>query len=174
MPDTLDHVNGLSTTESTRVATAAEQFEAAWRAGAPPAIEAYLPAGPARGAVLRELVHLDLEYRRKAGEGARVEDYLARFPELAGDRTAVLALVLSELELRGRQPDPMLEEYGRRFPDLYDAIRGERLGRRPAGPPGGPAPGGLGRFELREVLGSGSFGVVWKAWDRELGRAVAV
>jgi hypothetical protein len=40
--------------------------------------------------VLLELVHIELELRLKAGEAARVEAYLARCPELAGDRAVTL------------------------------------------------------------------------------------
>ena len=32
----------------------------------------------------------------------------------------------------------------------------------------------IGQFELREVVGSGGFGTVWKAWDRNLQRVVAL
>src|SRR5262245_48160822 len=32
----------------------------------------------------------------------------------------------------------------------------------------------IGPFDLRERLGQGQFGVVWKAWDTELERIVAV
>jgi hypothetical protein len=55
-------------------------------------------------------VHLELELRLKAGEAARAEEYLARYPELAGD-TAALDLITAEHELRRRTlalPDPDL------------------------------------------------------------------
>src|SRR5689334_17295809 len=56
-------------------------FERAWRGGLRPRIEDHLPTDPGpRWAVLVELVHAELEFRLKAGEAARVEDYLARFP----------------------------------------------------------------------------------------------
>ena len=57
-------------------------------------LEDYLPTGNCqRRAVLLELVHTDLEYRLKDGEPARVEEYLAHFPELKGDPAAELELI---------------------------------------------------------------------------------
>jgi hypothetical protein len=48
---------------------AIERFEAAQGQGLFPRLEDYLPPnGPAREAVLVELVHADLEYRLKQGE----------------------------------------------------------------------------------------------------------
>jgi serine/threonine protein kinase len=51
----------------------------------------------------------------------------------------------------------------------------------PGRPTGGPAGGDLvpgqlilGRYELRQVLGRGGAGTVWKAEDRQLGRIVAI
>src|SRR5262249_45382081 len=69
-------------------------FEEAWQRGPAPALGDYLRAdGPARQALLVELVHIDLELRLKSGEAARVETYLAAYPELAADRVATLDLI---------------------------------------------------------------------------------
>jgi serine/threonine-protein kinase len=57
-------------------------FEAAWKGGGHPRIEDYLkdsPA-PARVALLRELIPLDMEYRKRIGETVTEDDYRARFP----------------------------------------------------------------------------------------------
>src|SRR6516165_4936291 len=76
---------------------AVRRFEDGWRQDPRPAIDAYLPVeGRLRARVLVELVHIDLELRLKAGETARVEEYLARYPELAGDRAVTLALIAAE------------------------------------------------------------------------------
>jgi tetratricopeptide (TPR) repeat protein/tRNA A-37 threonylcarbamoyl transferase component Bud32 len=95
-----------------------ERFEDAWEAGTRPDIDAHLPPGPGRRAVLVELVHIDLERRLKAGQPARVEDYLARYADLA-DAAVVLDLAAAEFSLR-RRSEPGLDtaEYARRFPDL--------------------------------------------------------
>src|SRR5207302_3415578 len=69
-------------------------FEAAWkasgRAGARPRIEDYVAAvaEPEQAALCRELIKLDIEYRRRLGEEAVVEDYarfLAQEPAPPGD-----------------------------------------------------------------------------------------
>jgi len=57
-------------------------FEDAWKSGEPPQIESFVAGveGPLRPALLRELVLLELWYRKRQGEVPKVEDYLARFP----------------------------------------------------------------------------------------------
>src|SRR4029077_3339765 len=97
---------------------AVRRFEEAWRQGPRPVIDDYLPADrPLRSRVLLELVHIDLELRLKAGEAARVEEYLARYPELAGDRAVPLGLIAAEYELRGRrEPGLALDAHLQRFP----------------------------------------------------------
>ena len=96
-----------------------ERFESAWRRGERPAIDAFLPADPAeRRAVLVELVHAELECRLKAGEPARAEEYVRRYPELAVDRAQVLSLVARERAQRRRcEPDLTIQEYLGRFPE---------------------------------------------------------
>src|SRR5262249_32672465 len=96
---------------------AVRRFEHAWRQAPRPGIDDYLPIGaPLRSQVLIELVHIDLELRLKAGDTARVEEYLARYPELT-DRAVTLELIAAEQELRRRrEPGLALDEYLRRFP----------------------------------------------------------
>jgi hypothetical protein len=61
---------------------ACDRFEAAWLAGAHPRIEDYLPdvAGPEPDSFLRELLVLELAYRRRDGERPNQREYAARFP----------------------------------------------------------------------------------------------
>src|SRR5262249_27175049 len=109
---------------------AVHRFEDAWRQGARPAIDDYLPPGDGRRhRLLVELAHIELELRLKAGEAARVEEYLARYPELAGDRAAALGLVVVEYELRRRrEPGLGLDDYVQRFPQ-YRAELPEQVAR---------------------------------------------
>jgi hypothetical protein len=90
-----------------------KRFESAWRLGPRPVIGDYLPINvPLRSDVLVELVHIDLELRLKAGEPARVEEYVARYPELNDNRTVILELIAAEHELRRRrEPDLSLDEF---------------------------------------------------------------
>jgi serine/threonine-protein kinase len=66
-----------------RVDQACDRFEAACLAGAHPRLEDYLPqaAGAERDAFLRELLILELAYRRRDGQTPTFEEYAARFPE---------------------------------------------------------------------------------------------
>ena len=78
-------LNPLS--KARRIDNICDRFEAAWNAGTRPVIDEFLRDTPPeeQPAVLRELVILDLHYRRHAGETPQPEDYLARFPALDQD-----------------------------------------------------------------------------------------
>jgi tetratricopeptide (TPR) repeat protein len=135
-------------------------FRLALRRGERPAIEAFAPeGGPHRQAVLVELIHEEMEFRIKAGEPVRVEDYLERFADLAAD-PVVVDLAAVEAALRRRAGAPA-------------GARGELAGPGAAERPAGPA-GRIGRYELGAVIGGGAFGVVSRAWDTTLHRAVAL
>jgi serine/threonine protein kinase/Tfp pilus assembly protein PilF len=101
-----------------------ERFEDAWQSGKRPSIEEYLSAvGSGCSSLLTALVHVDLEIRIKAGECARVEEYLKRYPELGGDRQVLLELVGAEYELRRRrEPRISFAEYRDRFPEYSEQL----------------------------------------------------
>jgi WD40 repeat protein/tRNA A-37 threonylcarbamoyl transferase component Bud32 len=178
MTSPVDRPADLSHPAWLRFKEVVERFEEAWQEGQRPAIDDYLPADADGRRLLAELVHAELEYRLKAGEGARVEEYWQRYPELRED-PAAFELIAAEYALR-RRGEPAVDpaEYAARFPD-----HAARLLAAPEPAPGGAAapaapqlpPGTrLGKYELGEVVGSGAFGVVYRARDTELQRTVAV
>jgi hypothetical protein len=170
---------------------AVTRFEQALRRGERPSIaEQLADAGPMRARLLVELVHSELDWRLKAGEPARVEEYVVAFTDLNRDRDAIVDLLAAEWTIR-RRSEPTLggDEYQSRFPGLYSALldhmtRGS-TGLRPTLPlarPGAttpdeatmPLPAMFDRFELRELVGQGTFGRVYLAWDTEMRQGVAI
>jgi serine/threonine-protein kinase len=67
----------LSPEMAQRVDAACDRFEAAWRENRPLTIEEVVgdTPEPERSALLRHLILLDVDYRRRAGEAPRAEDY---------------------------------------------------------------------------------------------------
>jgi WD40 repeat protein/Flp pilus assembly protein TadD len=63
---------------------ACNRFELAWKAGQQPRIEDVVKDWPEPGrlALLRELIALEMDCRRQAGEQPQPQEYRARFPEL--------------------------------------------------------------------------------------------
>jgi WD40 repeat protein len=146
------------------------RFEAAWRSGPRPSIDDYLPGAPdQRAVVLPELVHADLEFRLGAGEPAAADEYLSRYPELAADPRAAAELGEVERELRPKRR--LRKDRANDYQAFPDGINSHSC-HASATPT--QAPRRLGKFELLEVVGRGSFGVVWRARDVELDRIVAI
>jgi tetratricopeptide (TPR) repeat protein len=132
-----------------------DRFEAAWKAGHRPNIEEQLAAVPApeRPALLRELILLEVDYRRLAGEDPRADEFLARFPDLdrawIEDVLAAPAPVLPPLAAPPTLPGGETE----------NALVGRRIGP----------------YLIQQCVGSGGMGSVYRALrDDDYRQQVAV
>src|SRR5262249_8132646 len=96
------------------------RFEQAWQEGRPLAVEDCLPAPdhPLYLAPLEDLVAIDLDFRARAGQAARVEESLARFPVL-NEPGRVARLLREEVGARRRAGEAVTaQDYRGRFPGL--------------------------------------------------------
>jgi len=142
---------------------AADRFERAWKVSPRPRLEDYLAevAEPRRTRLLEELLRVECELRRRAGEEPSPEEYRRRLPA----DTAVVEAVLGAEPPRPADREPI-------DPPTDDAP-GTTLSA-PAGgtlPPERPSSGmpgwRVGPYLLIEKLGRGSQGHVWRAAQLE-------
>jgi WD40 repeat protein len=144
---------GLSMEHALLLEEACDTFEAKWRGGGrPDVLAAVVELPPAvRPAALRELVELDVFYRRRRGDSPAAADYAARFPELDPDW---LAGVVADVDPNARTATTagMATAAGTPLP------HGERFGD----------------YELLGEIARGGMGIVYRARQASLDRVVAL
>jgi serine/threonine protein kinase/formylglycine-generating enzyme required for sulfatase activity len=139
-----------------------DRFEDAWQAGQRPQIEDYLGEVPERERprLWRELLRLELAYRRQAGETLAVDDYVRRFPDQAEMVLALFGEGGVWVGERPREEDSSGQSVST-GPEMERAAQVD-------------APARLGRYRVTAKLGEGGFGVVYQGYDDDLRRLVAI
>jgi tetratricopeptide (TPR) repeat protein len=156
----------LSPSEARQIDQTCDRFEVAWKARRPTPEEYLAEVGePARAALLRQLLLVDWDYRRRAGEDPQAADYQARFP----CDSAVIEEVRREMS-----EDTVSTQEGAGDANAphtpWPGDRGSLLWvEADAGAETGPD-----RYALLHEVGHGGIGVVFLGRDRHLGREVAV
>ena len=162
-----------------RIHAECEQFIAAWNEHlarndanlAAPELSHFLRAcdEQQRAALLVELLDIDVHYRRGVGPSPSREEYQGRLPEFAAQINAWF----DEALLRRDESVVSTER-------LQNEAVNEDSKRDAAGQAAQPiaveesAPAQIGRYEVRKLLGRGTFGSVYLAYDGELDRKVAI
>jgi len=173
----------LTGPQHSRLVELCRRLEAGWRAGQPPLIEKLLEEAPEidQGILLRDLLALDLQFRRGGGTTPRPADYRARFPgqdELIASlfheigESGSTASLVGRTSGNGIRPGDSTRRAAATVTISMIGTTGAATFHPSAETP--DLPDKIGRYKVLGVLGEGGFGRVFLALDEELQRRVAI
>ena len=161
-----------------------DRFERAIAEDANARIEPFIAELPQQQqyVLVRELLPLEIEHRHAAGASLMPEEFALRFPQWADELRTLATQCLEELEQARIEGSETLEgnsgfrhtietkkaELHRQWSDQWQASS------TAARSFGLPADGVLGHYRLQSVIGRGGMGLVVRAHDTRLDRAVAI
>jgi serine/threonine-protein kinase len=162
-----------------RLEEACCRFEEAWQTGQRPTLEDFVATleGEERLALLRELLRLEVHYRRRAGEGPSAADYATRFPEATAVLHEVFAAPDGPPSAQADDPERTTDDPERTGPEmrLPSVDEGPALqnGLGDAGATGA-LPRAVGRYPAVGKIGQGGMGIVYRGRDPTRNRPLAI
>lgn len=153
-----------------------DEFEKQFQAGKNPRIEDWLDRSPVEDAqyLLREMIALEMGLRQRTGERVELQEYRDRFPR----HLPMVESAIESIEQRTASINRASSTYARQSDqDSFTVVPTKSASSDNTNDDEvteSTVPESIGRYTIQRVLGQGTFGLVYQAFDPQLGKSVAL